>query len=216
MLEQHISYQKAESTGTVIYIARENTFMGTIIISDTIKEGASEAVTEIKKCGVKNCVMLTGDRKEAAAAIAQMLNLDSFHAELMPQDKVTLTEQLLEKESQKEKLVFVGDGINDAPVLVRADIGVAMGSMGSDAAIEAADIVIMDDDIEKIPKTIRIARKTLRIVKENIVFCLAVKALVMILGVLGMANMWMAIAGDVGVSIIAIINSMRTLRIKQV
>ena len=215
MLEQHISYQKAESTGTVIYIARENTFMGTIIISDTIKEGAPEAVTEIKKCGVKNCVMLTGDRKEAAAAIAQMLNLDSFHAELMPQDKVTLTEQLLEKESQKEKLVFVGDGINDAPVLVRADIGIAMGSMGSDAAIEAADIVIMDDDIKKIPKTIRIARKTLRIVKENIVFCLAVKALVMILGVLGMANMWMAIAGDVGVSIIAIINSMRTLRIKQ-
>ena len=160
-------------------------------------------------------MMLTGDRKEAAAAIAQKLNLDSFHAELMPQDKVTLTEQLLEKESQKEKLVFVGDGINDAPVLVRADIGIAMGSMGSDAAIEAADIVIMDDDIKKIPKTIRIARKTLRIVKENIVFCLAVKALVMILGVLGMANMWMAIAGDVGVSIIAIINSMRTLRIKQ-
>lgn len=215
MKEQNIAYQKTTQPGTVIYISRDHSFAGTIVISDTAKEGAKEAITAIKNCGVRKCVMLTGDRKEAAKAVADQLGLDEFHAELMPQDKVTLTEQLLSQQTGKEKLVFVGDGINDAPVLVRSDIGIAMGSMGSDAAIEAADIVIMDDDISKIPKTVHIARKTLRIVTENIVFCLAVKALVMILGVLGMANMWMAIVGDVGVSIIAIINSMRTLNVKQ-
>ena len=216
-LMQHLNipYKKDASVGTVVYISRENVFMGAIIISDTIKDGAVKAIDEIKRCGVKNCIMLTGDRKEAAKAIADHLHLNSFHAELMPQDKVMITEQLLEKQNDKEKLAFVGDGINDAPVLMRSDIGIAMGSMGSDAAIEAADIVIMDDDIDKIPKTIRLARKTIRIVTQNIVFCLTVKALVLILGVFGAANMWMAIAGDVGVSIIAIINSMRTLNVKK-
>lgn len=216
-LMQHLNipYKKDASVGTVVYISRENVFMGAIIISDTIKDGAVKAIDEIKRCGVKNCIMLTGDRKEAAKAIADHLHLNIFHAELMPQDKVMITEQLLEKQNDKEKLAFVGDGINDAPVLMRSDIGIAMGSMGSDAAIEAADIVIMDDDIDKIPKTIRLARKTIRIVTQNIVFCLTVKALVLILGVFGAANMWMAIAGDVGVSIIAIINSMRTLNVKK-
>lgn len=215
MHQLKISYKKDASVGTVVYISRENVFMGAIIISDTIKDGAVKAIDEIKRCGVKNCTMLTGDRKEAAKAIADHLHLNSFHAELMPQDKVMITEQLLEKQNDKEKLAFVGDGINDAPVLMRSDIGIAMGSMGSDAAIEAADIVIMDDDIDKIPKTIRLARKTIRIVTQNIVFCLTIKALVLILGVFGAANMWMAIAGDVGVSIIAIINSMRTLNVKK-
>ena len=216
-LMQHLNipYKKDASVGTVVYISRENVFMGAIIISDTIKDGAVKAIDEIKRCGVKNCIMLTGDRKEAAKAIADHLHLNSFHAELMPQDKVMITEQLLEKQNDKEKLAFVGDGINDAPVLMRSDIGIAMGSMGSDAAIDASDIVIMDDDIDKIPKTIRLARKTIRIVTQNIVFCLTVKALVLILGVFGAANMWMAIAGDVGVSIIAIINSMRTLNVKK-
>ena len=181
--------------------------------SDRIKEGAREAIASMKKIGVKRCVMLTGDRKETAEQVASEIGIDEVHAELLPGNKVAKVEELLNKESDKERLAFVGDGINDAPVLSRADIGIAMGSMGSDAAIEAADIVLMDDDITKIASIVKISRKTLRIVRQNIVFALAVKALVLILGALGMANMWEAVFADVGVSVIAILNSMRALKI---
>ena len=162
---------------------------------------------------MKKCVMLTGDRKAAAQAVADELGLDEVHAELLPGDKVSQVEALLKEQHEKEKLAFVGDGINDAPVLTRADIGIAMGSMGSDAAIEAADVVLMDDDVRKIASLVKIARKTLSIVHQNIVFALGVKAIVLILGAFGIANMWEAVFADVGVSVIAILNSMRTLHI---
>ena len=198
--------------GTVIYVACDGAFLGMIVISDTVKEGVKEALADMKKVGVKKCVMLTGDRKAAAEAVAGSLGIDEVYAELLPADKVTQVERLLQQAGEKEKVAFAGDGINDAPVLTRADIGIAMGSMGSDAAIEAADVVLMDDDVRKIAKVVRIARKTLRIVKQNIVFALAVKAIVLILGAFGLANMWEAVFADVGVSVIAILNSMRTLR----
>ena len=197
----------------MIYVAVNGSFAGSIVISDRIKEGAREAIASMKKIGVKRCVMLTGDRKEAAEQVASEIGIDEVHAELLPGNKVAKVEELLNKESDKERLAFVGDGINDAPVLSRADIGIAMGSMGSDAAIEAADIVLMDDDITKIASIVKISRKTLRIVRQNIVFALAVKALVLILGALGMANMWEAVFADVGVSVITILNSMRALKI---
>ncbi len=214
MKAQQIPFTETRSAGTIVYLACDGAFAGTIVISDTIKEGAKEAIAEMKRVGVKKCVMLTGDREAAAQAVADTLGLDEVHAELLPADKVNEVEQLLAKESEKGKLAFVGDGINDAPVLTRADIGIAMGSMGSDAAIEAADVVLMDDDVRKIASIVKIARKTLRIVKQNIVFALAVKALVLILGALGMANMWEAVFADVGVSVIAILNSMRALNEK--
>ena len=221
------------SMGTIVYAAavptggvNDNTdaadipsyiYAGSIVISDGIKDGAKEAIREMKKLGVKNCVMLTGDRKETAQAVADGLGLDEVHAELLPGDKVDRVESLLAQlEGSKEKLAFVGDGINDAPVLSRADVGIAMGSMGSDAAIEAADIVLMDDDIRKIASIVRISRKTLVIVKQNIVFALGVKFLVLILGALGIANMWMAVFADVGVAVTAILNSMRTLKMGHV
>lgn len=214
MMAQKISYTENCSMGTVVYVACEGKFAGTIVISDTIKEGAKEAISDMKRVGVKKCVMLTGDRKEAAEAVAAELGLDEVQAELLPGDKVTQVESLLKNQGEKEKLAFVGDGINDAPVLTRADIGIAMGSMGSDAAIEAADVVLMDDDVRKIAAVVRISRKTLKIVKENIVFALGIKALVLILGAFGLANMWEAVFADVGVSVIAILNSMRTLKDK--
>ena len=214
MMAQKISYTENRSMGTVVYVACEGKFAGTIVISDTIKEGAKEAISDMKRVGVKKCVMLTGDRKEAAEAVAAELGLDEVQAELLPGDKVTQVESLLKNQGEKEKLAFVGDGINDAPVLTRADIGIAMGSMGSDAAIEAADVVLMDDDVRKIAAVVRISRKTLKIVKENIVFALGIKALVLILGAFGLANMWEAVFADVGVSVIAILNSMRTLKDK--
>ena len=212
MRAQNITPAACESIGTVIYVACEGKYAGAIVISDTIKDGAKEAIRGMKAVGVKKCVMLTGDRKEAAELVAKELDIDEVHAELLPQDKVIQVEALLSKETEKERLAFVGDGINDAPVLSRADIGIAMGSMGSDAAIEAADVVLMDDDIRKIASVVRISRKTLTIVHQNIVFALAVKALVLILGALGMANMWEAVFADVGVSVIAILNSMRALK----
>ena len=212
MRAQNITPAACESIGTVIYVACEGKYAGAIVISDTIKDGAKEAIRGMKAVGVKKCVMLTGDRKEAAELVAKELDIDEVHAELLPQDKVSQVEALLSKETEKERLAFVGDGINDAPVLSRADIGIAMGSMGSDAAIEAADVVLMDDDIRKIASVVRISRKTLAIVHQNIVFALAVKALVLILGALGMANMWEAVFADVGVSVIAILNSMRALK----
>ena len=214
MKSESIFYTSCKSMGTVVYVACNGVFEGAVVISDTIKDGAKEAIRDMKQGGVRHTVMLTGDRREAAETVAQTLGIDEVHAELLPGGKVEQVEALLKAEKEKERLAFVGDGINDAPVLTRADIGIAMGSMGSDAAIEAADIVLMDDDVTKIASVVRIARKTLRIVKQNIVFALAVKALVLILGALGMANMWEAVFADVGVSVIAILNSMRTLNEK--
>ena len=212
MTEKQISCEEYVGVGTVVYVAYDGTYFGCIIISDTIKDGVKEAVAELKKAGVSKTVMLTGDRKEAALSVAHALGVDEVYYELLPADKVAKMEGLLENAGKNRRTAFVGDGINDAPVLARADIGFAMGSLGSDAAIEAADIVIMDDDIRKIAKVMKISRKTMRIVKENIVFALGVKGLVLILGAIGMASMWAAVFADVGVAVIAILNSMRTLR----
>lgn len=209
MEKYNISCTPYEGSGTLVYVAMNNEYAGCIVISDTIKSGVKEAVTAMKKAGVKKAVMLTGDRKEAALTVAKELGIDEVCYELLPQDKVTKVEEILTR--SKGKTAFVGDGINDAPVLARADIGIAMGNMGSDAAIEAADVVIMDDDIRKISKVIGISRKTLRIVRQNIVFALGVKGLVLILGALGLASMWAAVFADVGVAVLAILNSMRTL-----
>ncbi len=209
-----IEYRPVSDAGTVVYAACEKRYLGALVISDVVKEGAEQAIRDMKKAGVKKCVMLTGDREMAAQAVADELGLDEVHAELLPGDKVSIVERLLQGQKGKEKLAFAGDGINDAPVLTRADIGIAMGSMGSDAAIEAADIVLMDDDVRKIAAVVRCARKTLRIVKQNIVFALGVKALVLVLGAFGMANMWEAVFADVGVAVIAIMNSMRALKVE--
>ena len=213
LLRDHgVVCQETSREGTVVYGAANGQYLGLIVISDALKEGAEEAVAAIRAAGVKKTVMLTGDRRQSAEAMGKALGLDEIHAELLPQDKVALVEKLLREEKGKETLAFVGDGLNDAPVLGRADVGVAMGSLGSDAAIEAADLVIMDDDLRKLPAAVRIARKTLRIVRQNITFALVVKFAILILGALGVANMWLAVFGDVGVSIIAILNSMRTLK----
>lgn len=199
--------------GTVVYMAEEGRFLGCIVISDVIKDGAKDAIAAMKKAGVQKAVMLTGDKKETAENVAGVLGIDEVHAELLPADKVSEVERILGAQSGKDKTAFVGDGINDAPVLTRADVGIAMGSLGSDAAIEAADIVLMDDDITKIASTVKIARKTLSIVRQNIVFALGVKFIVLILGALGMASMWLAMFADVGVAVLAILNSMRALHI---
>lgn len=212
MNKYQISYEEHKGNGSVVYIAIDNMFAGYVVISDTIKTGVKEAMQSLKKSGVSKTVMLTGDRKETALAVAKEVGVDSVHYELLPADKVENVEALLAVTGEKKRVAFVGDGINDAPVLARADIGIAMGSLGSDAAIEAADIVIMDDDLRKISKVIQISRKTMRIVRQNIVFALGVKGLVLILGALGYASMWAAVFADVGVAVIAILNSMRTLR----
>ncbi len=212
MAQENISYVPCSSMGSVVYAACEKEYAGAIVISDVIKDGAAEAIRGMKQVGIKKCVMLTGDRRQAAEAVAKELGIDEVHAELLPGDKVDVVEKLLAGQKKNEKLAFVGDGINDAPVLTRADIGIAMGSMGSDAAIEAADVVLMDDDVRKIASVVKCARKTLGIVKQNIVFALGVKGLVLILGALGMANMWEAVFADVGVAVIAILNSMRALK----
>ena len=211
----HIPFEDAcHHVGTIIHVAVDGVYMGHIVISDQVKEGAKETLRDLKAAGMRKTVMLTGDSQAVGQAVARQLGLDEVHAELLPGDKVDQVERLLQSKGTKEQLVFVGDGINDAPVLSRADIGVAMGAMGSDAAIEAADIVLMDDDLKKLPVAVRIARKTLRIVRENIVFALAVKFLVLILSAVGVANMWWAVFADVGVSVIAILNSMRMLNAK--
>ncbi len=212
MSDRGISCVPCQSAGTVVYVAQEGVFLGAVVISDVVREGAKEAISAMKRVGVKKCVMLTGDREEAAEAVAGELGIDEVHAQLLPADKVAQVERLLDGQPEKEKLAFAGDGINDAPVLTRADIGIAMGSMGSDAAIEAADVVLMDDDVRKIAAVVRISRRTLAIVKQNIVFALGVKALVLLLGAFGMANMWEAVFADVGVSVIAILNAMRALK----
>lgn len=214
MEAERIAYEPCESIGTVVYLARDGVFAGTIVISDTVKEYAAQAIRDLKQAGVKRTVMLTGDRKAVGEAVAEKLGLDEVFTELLPADKVEQVERLLDGQAEGRKLAFVGDGINDAPVLTRADIGIAMGSMGSDAAIEASDVVLMDDDPARISVVVRISRKTLSIVKQNIVFALGVKALVLGLGAFGMANMWEAVFADVGVSVIAILNAMRALKTK--
>lgn len=214
MEREGIWYEPCDEAGTVVYVAKQNLFLGAIVIADTVKPEAKRAIRQLKNSGVRKTVMLTGDRREVGEAVAAELGIDQVYTELLPGDKVEKVEGLLAELGEKERLGFVGDGINDAPVLGRADIGIAMGSMGSDAAIEAADIVLMDDDIMKIPSVIRIAGQTMKIVKQNIAFALTVKALVLFLGALGMANMWEAVFADVGVSVIAILNSMRTLKTK--
>lgn len=217
MKENSISYKKCDSIGTILYVAEEQSYLGAIIVADSIKENAKQAIVEMKKNGIKQCVMLTGDKEEVAKKVGEQVGIDKVYAELLPGKKVEILEKILSKKNRnKDKLAFVGDGINDAPVLTRADVGIAMGSMGSDAAIEAADIVIMDDNIDKIKSIIKIARKTLIIVKENIVFALGIKLLVLLLGAVGMANMWEAVFADVGVSVIAILNAMRCLNTKKI
>ena len=200
-------------TGTAVHVAVDGVYKGHIIISDSLKDGAAEAIRDLKQLGIRKTVMLTGDDRRVGADCAKTLGIDEYHAELLPADKVDCVEKLLSEKQEKETLVFVGDGINDAPVLTRADIGIAMGAMGSDAAIEAADIVLMDDNPHKIATAMKIARKTISIVHQNIVFALGVKALILILGALGMADMWGAVFADVGVSIIAILNAMRAMRV---
>lgn len=215
-LKKHgIDYEPCDENGTIIYVAIDGVYAGAVVISDTVKEGAARAIEDMKKVGVSRCVMLTGDRKAAAEYAARELKVDDFYSDLLPGDKVGKVEELLAKENNKRYLAFVGDGINDAPVLARADVGIAMGSMGSDAAIEAADIVLMDDDVRKIASVIKISRKTMRIVRQNIVFALTVKLLVLALSAFGIANMWAAVFADVGVAVLAILNSMRTLYIKR-
>ena len=209
-----IPYTVCDQVGTLVYVAVDGTFAGCIVISDLLKPHAKEAISALKKAGVTRTVMLTGDTKRVADYVAAELGIHEVCSELLPADKVAKVEELLAKKSEKEKLAFVGDGINDAPVLSRADIGIAMGALGSDAAIEAADIVLMDDDPLKISKAIKIARKCIRIVYENIYFAIGIKVLCLILGALGIANMWMAIFADVGVMIIAVLNAIRTLFVK--
>lgn len=210
-----IAYNDCHSVGTIIHMAVNGTYAGHIVISDIIKPHAKEAIKALKAAGVKKTVMLTGDADRVAQSVAKELGIDEVHSELLPADKVSIVESLLDKKGAKEKLAFVGDGINDAPVLSRADIGIAMGALGSDAAIEAADIVLMDDDPLKISKAIRISRKCLRIVYENIYFAIGVKVICLLLGALGIANMWAAIFADVGVMVIAVLNAIRVLATKK-
>lgn len=214
LMEKHkIKYKKADEFGTIVYISLEKEFLGYIVIADKVKENAKEVVSSLKKKNhIKELIMLTGDKKEIAKNIADALGLDKTYSELLPKDKVDRLEIILKKQSEKEKVAFVGDGINDAPVLTRADIGIAMGALGSDAAIEAADVVIMDDDISKISTAINLSQRTIRIVKQNIYFAIGIKIFFLLLGALGIANMMEAIFADVGVSILAILNSMRALK----
>lgn len=215
MREEGIAYHDCELTGTILHVSIDGKYAGHIIIADVVKEDAAECIKRLHEAGVKKTVMLTGDRIEVAQAVAEKLGLDEYHGQLLPEDKVNQVERLLGATSEKGKLAFVGDGINDAPVLTRADIGIAMGAMGSDAAIEAADIVLMDDKPSKISAAIRIARKTMCIVWQNIVFALGVKFIVLILAAFGIATMWLAVFADVGVAILAILNAMRCMRVGQ-
>lgn len=206
-----IDFPAVKEHGTVVYAAHGGSYVGHIIIADVVKPGAAAALRQLREVGIEKLVMLTGDRKDAAEAIAAEVGVDTVYHDLLPADKVEKVEALLTAEKKNEKVGFVGDGINDAPVLMRADVGIAMGSLGSDAAIEAADLVIMDDELSKIADIIRISRKTVRIVRQNVAFALAVKAAVLILGIFGLANMWEAVFGDVGVTVIAVLNAMRAL-----
>ena len=214
MQREQVQVLTEHREGTVCYVAIDGVYGGCIVISDVIKPNAKEAIRGLKACGVKKAIMLTGDAKETALRVASEIGMDEVHSELLPADKVSQVERLLDEKSEKENLAFVGDGINDAPVLSRADIGIAMGAMGSDAAIEAADVVLMDDDPNKIALAMKISVRTLRIVHQNIIFALAIKAICLILGAIGIANMWVAIFADVGVMVLAVLNATRALKIK--
>ncbi len=214
MEAEQITYTPSSQEGTVVYVAVDSDYAGCIVISDVVKPTAQKALQSLKNNGVKRTVMLTGDSKSAARRVADELGVDEVKSELLPADKVAEVERLLAQKEEKERLAFVGDGINDAPVLSRADVGIAMGALGSDAAIEAADIVLMDDDPARIALAMKISVRTLRIVRQNIVFALAVKAVCLVLGTLGMAGMWLAIFADVGVMVLAVLNATRALRIK--
>ena len=209
-----VDWHECENSGTIVHVAADGAYMGHIVISDMLKPQSKAAIQALKDCGVKQSVMLTGDRKDVAEAVARELGVDGVYSELLPADKVAQVEKLLATQQKGEKLAFVGDGINDAPVLSRADVGVAMGALGSDAAIEAADVVLMDDNPQKIATAIRISKRTLTIVHQNIVFALGVKFIVLILSALGFGNMWIAVFADVGVSVLAILNAMRALRFR--
>ena len=215
MNRENIAYTPSDAIGTVIYLACNGKYAGYIVIEDEVKADAPAAIRALKEVGVRKTVMLTGDADTVGKKVAQKLGLDQAYTELLPADKVDRVEAMLKQTSEKGKLVFVGDGINDAPVLARADVGIAMGGLGSDAAIEAADVVLMTDEPSKISAVVRIARKTIRIANENIVFALGVKLLVLILGATGYANMWAAVFADVGVSVIAILNAIRAMRVKK-
>jgi Cd2+/Zn2+-exporting ATPase len=212
--EAGIQATPCTAVGTCVYLAENGTYLGVIVIADQVKEDAAEAIRGLKSAGVRKTVMLTGDRTEVAQAISAELGLDQVYAQLLPADKVAQVEALLLEENGGKKLAFVGDGINDAPVLTRADVGIAMGALGSDAAIEAADVVLMDDKPSKIPVAVAIAKKTVGISWQNIVFALGIKALFLILGAFGLANLWEAVFADVGVAVIAILNAMRALSYK--
>ena len=219
MAAHDIAFTATDVPGTVLYVAADGTYLGAIVIADTVKPDAARAIADLRAAGVKKTVMLTGDRAPVARAVAAELGIDEVHAELLPQDKVAEVEALLAQTERdtngKGKLAFVGDGINDAPVLTRADIGIAMGAMGSDAAIEAADIVLMNDNPDDIARAIHLARRTMGIVWQNIVFALGIKFAVLVLAAFGIANMWMAVFADVGVAVIAILNAMRAMNVKR-
>ncbi len=216
LMEQfHLSVQAPTQTGTVVHVAKEGNYLGYLIISDEVKEDAASAISSLRQAGVRKMVMLTGDTKATGEAVAKQLGLDEVHTQLLPADKVEVVEALLLQRQQGKHLAFVGDGVNDAPVLSRSDIGIAMGAMGSDAAIEAADVVLMDDSPSKISQAIQISRKTLRIVHQNIVFALGIKGLFLLMGAFGLANMWEAVFADVGVAVIAILNATRALKVEQ-
>ena len=214
MDKMKIPYYKGEITGTVVHVAVDNSYAGYIVIADEVKADSAQAIKELKKSNIKQTIMLTGDRQNVADKVAKELGIDQVYAELLPGDKVEKVEELFAENSQKGKLAFVGDGINDAPVLARADIGIAMGGLGSDAAIEAADIVIMTDEPSKIATAIKVSKKTLRIANQNIVLAIGIKVLILILSALGITTMWAAIFGDVGVTILAVLNSFRALNVK--
>jgi len=214
MKSHNIKYKKNKEIGTIIYVAIDNKFSGSILISDKIKEDSYKAITLIKKYGVDKFIMLTGDRDSIASDVANKLNIKEYYAELLPNEKVSIVERLMNEKKSNKNLVFVGDGINDAPVLAISDIGISMGALGSDAAIEAADIVLMTDEISKISKIIYISKKTMKIVKENIFFAIAIKVAVLVLSALGISTMWEAVFADVGVSILAILNALRIFLVK--
>jgi Cd2+/Zn2+-exporting ATPase len=216
MAKENIDFEDVDEVGTIVHIAIDKEYAGYIVIADEIKKDSEKAIKDLKAVGVKKTVMLTGDNKNVAHKVARQLGLDKVYAELLPQHKVEKVEMLEKEKNPKGKLIFVGDGINDAPVLARSDIGVAMGGLGSDAAIEAADVVIMTDEPSKIATAIRIANRTKKIVWQNIIFSLGIKAVVMILGAVGMATMWAAVFADVGVALIAVLNAMRVMNVENI
>lgn len=213
--EGGIEWKPCHHTGTIVHIAADGVYYGHIVIADKVKPDSAEAIKKLKAIGIRKTVMLTGDKKEVGEAVGSELGLDEIHTDLMPEEKVGIVEKLLNEKTKKERLAFVGDGINDAPVLSRADVGIAMGALGSDAAIEAADVVLMDDKPSKLPEAILLSRRTMVIVRQNIGFALAVKAAVLVLGALGIANLWLAVFADVGVSVLAICNAMRAAKKKK-